>query len=133
MIAGIVIALLVVAGLIAGAVLYRRKHPGGKGEANTKSMNPLYPPKTAMTAATAASTAPAVAARPVVKSVLNQPGHIAKTTAPANNRPKSANLTNSLTSFRSLPPNWVEYKDDAGTPYFYNSVTGASQWTKPLR
>lgn len=31
----------------------------------------------------------------------------------------------------AMPPLWKEFKDEAGTPYFYNSKTGLSQWERP--
>jgi len=31
-----------------------------------------------------------------------------------------------------LPPNWQVHKDSQGRPYYYNTVTGASQWTLPV-
>jgi len=31
----------------------------------------------------------------------------------------------------AMPPLWKEFKDEAGTPYYYNSKTGLSQWERP--
>lgn len=33
---------------------------------------------------------------------------------------------------RPLPPNWVEFSDEEGTPYYFNSITQVTQWTRPL-
>jgi hypothetical protein len=32
----------------------------------------------------------------------------------------------------NLPPNWEQYFDDEGFPYYYNTITGCSQWEVPL-
>jgi far upstream element-binding protein len=32
----------------------------------------------------------------------------------------------------ALPAPWKEIKDDQGRTYFYNTITGASQWEKPI-
>jgi hypothetical protein len=26
---------------------------------------------------------------------------------------------------------WIEYRDDQNRPYYYNTVTGVTQWEKP--
>ena len=31
----------------------------------------------------------------------------------------------------ALPPNWTEYFNEEGVPYYYNSVTGATEWLRP--
>jgi hypothetical protein len=41
--------------------------------------------------------------------------------------------TNMMTNSRAggLPPNWSMQKNEEGHPYWWNSVTGESTWTKP--
>lgn len=39
--------------------------------------------------------------------------------------------SNPLSGGDQLPPNWVTSYDDDGNPYYYNHVTGVSQWEAP--